>query len=965
MPGPLQDMVQQLGLDDPTQPPAWSPDMLQGLSEQYPNFAQALDQNNIHLNITGPNIIGGPEPPQLSPEQMQQQLPPAEPPPQAPPQPSLFDRAGAMLSKGDLPQRLTELYTQHGPEAFAAGVRDLNQAVQKHLQTEVEDPTQGPQWAHLPELSPALRKVLGGAGTTALPMAYGGLAAHPLVGPLMALVGGIAGSALSFGGDKLASKMGADPDTAALMGDLAGFIQPEHLAMAALPFAPFARNALTKVLGEVASQRVAMMLKDNPALASMVDWMHPAEVHALSKMTPEAQADALRVHQALPGNELLGALGRGGIGKQGWYEHSRAAIEHVYGDDANLFAGILAATSPQNSVEDNLTNATAIYRGWVQAGRPTDQASIIKVMAQNVLGSRGEQSILPSWRENTVRVLQGGQAISGPKVDSFWRNLRSRAVETPWGTMRPEDAVTLDAWMSSVLGVDQTYFAGQGASGTAPAAVRAKAAQMAAMNPGYGPGYLAAAARMREAATHAGMTPEQMQETIWSWGKALYEQSERTKESAVDIIARGGLDPSAISGTPDFSTLFQHPKYHDTIAGTSPEHAARLATLQPASFPTLPMATPADRQWQLKAAAVLDRLQQSRDIGSGLRVGWNQPGTVGLTLPQEGVPGLSTGVMPELFKKDVTQGQRDTLGRELLAPYTDVRGENVLLKALMLPTTETTRGTGRWKPKRGQMQFNTMDASGARVGYQGGQMNEADANKVMLVAHLQGLLDAQDAVGTTGVVYDMDMKDTLHIFTKNKVKGAVYEGLSKKFADTNQWALVNKGGGNEGHVIDLIRIDGQPVTDADYAKVQRFLTKGLQRPGAGPPKVAITPATNQAGSFDVLPQRTENQAVTKFSTWRYDSLSPAEKAALDTEVKAVAAYKLKVLDRVATRKQNPLTIPPAYRQMLQLANDGGVGRLRSAVADPAQLLPSLLLLGLVRSAFQSPTSEDTASDSSS
>ena len=196
-------------------------------------------------------------------------------------------------------------------------------------------------------------------------------------------------------------------------------------------------------------------------------------------MTPASQAEFLRVHQALPSNEFLGALGRAGGEKLGWYEHSRAAIQHVYGDDAGLFAGILAATSPQNGVEMNLQNATRLYRGWNQAGRPTDRESILRIMGENVLGEKGEKSVLDAWKNNTVEVLQGGRVMSGPKVDSFWRNLRNRAIDTPFGQMRNEDAVTLDAWMSNILGIKQTYFSGQGASGKAPAAVRARAAQFA------------------------------------------------------------------------------------------------------------------------------------------------------------------------------------------------------------------------------------------------------------------------------------------------------------------------------------------------------------------------------------------------------------------------------------------------------------------------------------------------------
>ena len=168
---------------------------------------------------------------------------------------------------------------------------------------------------------------------------------------------------------------------------------------------------------------------------------------------------------------------------------------------------------------------------------------------------------------------------------------------------------------------------------------------------------------------------EQLQETVWAWAKALYEQSEKTKVPAVDIIRSGTLDPAAVSGTPDFSTLFHHPKYAEAISTSGPTHAAQLATLQPSTFPTLPPVSPADHAWQLEAAGVLDRLQENRGIASDLRVGVNQTGTVGVTAPQEGLTGLTTGVAPELSTKQYSPGQRDRFARTLLKPNTDVRGE--------------------------------------------------------------------------------------------------------------------------------------------------------------------------------------------------------------------------------------------------------------------------------------------------
>lgn len=924
MPEPLTDWVKRLGLDSPDPPPI-QPEALSAMSQQYPRFAQALgvasSDNNIQLNITGPNIIGGPEPPQLSLEQAQAQLP------GAPPTPSLLDRAGAFLAQGDLPQRLRALYTQHGPEAFLQGLGDLNRSLQASL----------PQGrVPLSAVAPALNTTLGGAMTTLAPLAYGPLLAHP-VG---ALLGGIAGTALSGGTEAVANRLGADPETAALLGNLAGYLPPEQLAAAALPFAPYARKTLMGMLETEAAGKVKDLLQAHPDIGGALKWLHPSETVALSRMTPASRADFARVYQALPSDDLLGALARAGIEKQGWYEHSRAAINHVYGPDADLFAGVLAATSPQNSVEMNLKNATRIFRGWVDAGRPTDRDAILKIMGENVLGEKGDQSVLNAWKNNTVSVLQGGQAISGPKVDSFWRNLRSRPVETPQGIMRPEDAVTLDAWMSNVLGVRQTNFA----SGSGK--------NLDLRNPGYSPGYLAATAKLRQAATAAGMTPEQIQETIWSWGKALYEQSEATKESAVDIVKRGALNHSAIAGTPDFSTLFQHPDYHDTIRATGAGPAAQLETLQPATFPPLGATTPRDQAWQLKAAATLDRLRESRDIASDLRIGKTAPGLVNVNVLQEGMPGATTRVAPELATEAFTQNQRDAFARQVLASNTDVRGENVLLKALGMPTTETTVGIGQWTPPGGATEYNTLDSAGVQARLRRGELHPVDAARIVTAARLQGLLDAQQAVASTGVVYDQAHKDTLHVFTPNKVKAEVFAGLTKLLpAD---YALVNKGGGTPGHVIDIVRLNGAPIRETDAELVRGYLA-GSQK------KIAVTPGTNVAGMYFELPWSSEGAGtVTASALEHYDTLPAAARAGLDSPaVKQMAAAKLRVWATAGADRG--LTVPADYRQMLQLVAEGGVSALRRAMANPEQLIPALLLLGLARPGAGSPIHADTSS----
>ena len=65
-------------------------------------------------------------------------------------------------------------------------------------------------------------------------------------------------------------------------------------------------------------------------------------------------------------------------------------------------------------------------------------------MSDSVSGERGEESVMDAWKNNTVRALTASDPhaikLSGPKVDSFMRNLT--------GNM---DEVTNDTWQARAL----------------------------------------------------------------------------------------------------------------------------------------------------------------------------------------------------------------------------------------------------------------------------------------------------------------------------------------------------------------------------------------------------------------------------------------------------------------------------------------------------------------------------------
>ena len=284
----------------------------------------------------------------------------------------------------------------------------------------------------------------------------------------------------------------------------------------------------------------------------------------------------------LPSARDMGAAAVAGAAKRGWYEESARAIGESFGPDAPRFAALLAAMSPQTSVESNLDNALSMWANWEKAGRPTDPDAIKTLMAESV--QRGDPaampvdrlqtmlrragdtppagatrdelakrftelpeevqkslSVLPAWENNTLRALASENpvtdALSGPKVDSFMRNLLNHV-----------DEVTLDTWMAKVGNIDQTLLSGRTIAGD----------DFGKVKTGKSGNYVGYSARVRETADHLSKitgetwTPAEVQETIWSYAKALEEGAGMNTAAVTDAM---------IADTPDFSSMFNNEKY--------------------------------------------------------------------------------------------------------------------------------------------------------------------------------------------------------------------------------------------------------------------------------------------------------------------------------------------------------------------------------------------------------------------
>lgn len=346
-----------------------------------------------------------------------------------------------------------------------------------------------------------------------------------------------------------------------------------------------------------------------PGYAEAVGGLLPSERPKIER------ADLARKFVALftkmPSTREFAAVAWAGRAKRGWYRKSTLALHQIFGPDAPRFAALLAAMSPQTSVESNLENALRTWVNWVAAGRPTTHREIRNIMARSVQGKKGEESVLYAWVPNSIRALTsvdpGQLVISGPKVNSFFANL-----------VGVVDEVTNDAWMASFAHVNQRLFSGSlSADGT---------------DPGKRPGYLSMSARVRLAAqqltklTGETWTPAEVQETVWSWSKALYE-SANTARSADDIIKNRELSDAVINATPDFGHLLtENETYSDLLtrggyaeglsaAAASSRESSRLEAelaRARAGGEAAPFAAGTQLRLERSAAKRLDRVRKQR-----------------------------------------------------------------------------------------------------------------------------------------------------------------------------------------------------------------------------------------------------------------------------------------------------------------------------------------------------------------
>ncbi len=333
--------------------------------------------------------------------------------------------------------------------------------------------------------------------------------------------------------------------------DFGGMVEPDTFARVGDPLSPEAQQELVNTVSGLK--------------------------HVLPNLTPEEQARVRATNaqklvdmvEKLPSAEEMAAVAFSGRAKRGWYRRSAQALVDIFGiEDAPRFSALLAALSPQTSVETNTKNALNIWAAWKRAGRPTDAKGVKRAISAGLMGGK----VLPAWVNNSVEALTNPDVnairLSGPKVSSFMLNLNDVTHE-----------VTNDAWMTNYAGVSETFVQGQSRKLKNDPYGRKTFAEKSL-------GYIAMSSVVRRAAEVASdmtgekWTPSEIQETVWSWAKTLYETAYSRQDqkfsaetankrlngvTAEQVLAAGGLTAEDISSTPDFATLFVSGVYRNIL----------------------------------------------------------------------------------------------------------------------------------------------------------------------------------------------------------------------------------------------------------------------------------------------------------------------------------------------------------------------------------------------------------------
>jgi len=173
----------------------------------------------------------------------------------------------------------------------------------------------------------------------------------------------------------------------------------------------------------------ARLRRDNRSVASRArrvqaieGGLTPEELERYQGLNSRTRTAVEENYSRLPEPEVFAQAAIRGAESRGWYLGSGRAIRESFGEEAPRFTALLAAMSPQKSVEENLKIALNTWGDWNAAGRPTDEAALRLAIDSNLEADIG--NAMRALRAADDDVAAGiPELLNGPKVGPFYANL--------------------------------------------------------------------------------------------------------------------------------------------------------------------------------------------------------------------------------------------------------------------------------------------------------------------------------------------------------------------------------------------------------------------------------------------------------------------------------------------------------------------------------------------------------------
>ena len=651
-----------------------------------------------------------------------------------------------------------------------------------------------------------------------------------------------------------------------------------------------------------------------------------------------------RLLEILPNAENFAAAAKMGSPKRGWYKASAQSIHDVFGSDAPRFASLLAATSPQNSVEMNMMNALSIWKNWTAAGRPKDLASVKEIMGASVTGEKGQDSVLDAWVNNTVRALGSKDPVrvtlSGPKVDSFFRNL-----------VGDVQRVTNDAHMANFSGIRQGLLR-----------VSPSGRQLAAGNPGMTPAYASMSALQRQAAERLGYTPANVQESIWSLTKPLTEKQAALNMPARDILQKGLLTTDDIRGTVDFASLMKDPNYANILERAG--YGSQLDALKPVRFgDNAPNLNLAEQNELMNTAARIEYLGALRGRESAAkqfavpRSGPKSGERAHVYATEEVVPGEDIGHLPRVLK--ASEGEKAHLTSRVRGALTDPQGMDILHRNLGLPTIATRAMQGAWRasPKH-KIQFSPGYAAGVELPLtKAGRLTKRDEQKLRTAATVRGAMTAQHGSPYSGLLADARGTDLIVPKDTKLSPSEIRKYVAKKGLEDAAIVDYGKGAG-------LLNWTGKPYTFESAKEIGNLLgsIKRVKGKVTGEPVSARNVVDPDMSYVDLQSEWLKapgSRAVTNRMMAELDKLGAAGFKRLDQKnIRQAAGDIHKVY---ASKAKKGESVREDLMNLLTIVRDKGLAGLRKAV-KAKEFLPSIAAIGLAPTVYRMSQPADRKPD---